>query len=111
MTNAMIIFAESQRLAEEGQIAYTGRTFEMVDAEGNTITVKETEPIHTYLIWKELGYQVQKGQKAITKLTIWKHTAKVNEETGEQEDAKMFMKTAAFFSRAQVDEITTAEQP
>ena len=105
MTNEMIIFGESQRLANAGKIAYTGRVYEMLDAEGNAITVKETEPIHTYNVWKEMGFQVQKGQKAITKLTIWKHTSKVNEETGEQEDPRMFMKTAAFFSRAQVEAI------
>ncbi len=105
MTNEMIIFGESQRLAKAGKIAYTGRVYEMLDAGGNAITIKETEPIHTYTVWKEMGFQVKKGQKAVAKFAIWKHTAKVNEETGEQEDLKMFMKTAAFFSRAQVEAV------
>lgn len=43
MTNAAIIFEESQKLAEAGTIEYTGRIFSAEDAEGNKITVKETE--------------------------------------------------------------------
>lgn len=113
MTNAQIIFTESQRLAEEGQIKYTGRTFKAVNTAGEEVTVKETEEIHTYQIWKQLGYQVQKGQKAITKLTIWKHTGSKT-ETITTEDGRavegfdkghMFMKTAAFFSRSQVEKV------
>jgi len=102
MTNAQIVFNEAQRLAEEGLISYTGRTFKAQDMAGNEVTIRETEPIHTYQTWKGLGYQVQKGQKAVTKLTIWKHTSKKDDETGE-EKSKMFMKTAAFFSLSQVE--------
>ena len=104
MTNAQIIFNESQRLAELGAIAYTGRELKTEDAAGNVIVLRETEEIHTYQIWKRMGYQVQRGQKAITKLQIWKYAEKENEETGET-DARMFMKVAAFFSRSQVERI------
>lgn len=104
MTNAQIIFNAAQALAEEGKIGYTGREFKAVDADGNEMVVRETEPIHTYQTWKQLGYQVQKGQKAVAAILIWKHTVKVDKETGE-EDAKMFMKTAHFFSMAQVQAV------
>lgn len=104
MTNAQIIFAEEQRLAEEGKIKYTGTVFEGVDSAGEKIQVKETEPIHTFSAWKEMGFSVQKGQKAVTKIKIWKHVGKTNKETGEDE-SKMFMKTSAFFSRSQVERI------
>lgn len=104
MTNEMIIFAEKQRLAEAGILGYTGREFKGVDGDGNEVVFKETEEIHTYNIWKEMGYQVRKGEHAITRITIWKHTAKVNEETGEEKE-RMFMKTAHFFSRSQVEEV------
>lgn len=67
-------------------------------------TISESEEIHTFAKWRELGYSVKKGEKAITKLTIWKHTSKVNAETQEEETA-MFMKTAAFFSTKQVEKI------
>lgn len=103
MTNEMIIFNESQKLAKEGKISYTGRTFKAV-VNNQEVEIKETEPIHTYAIWQELGYQVQKGQKAITKITIWKHTSKHNEETDE-DVSKIFMKTAAFFSQSQVEKV------
>lgn len=104
MTNAQIIFTAEQELAKDGKISYTGRTFEAQDENGETVIIRETEPIHTFQAWKELGYSVKKGQKAIVKLTIWKHTTKTDEETGQQ-TSKMFMKTASFFSASQVEAI------
>lgn len=104
MTNAQIIFSAEQELAKDGKIRYTGRTFEAQDEKGQPVIIKETEPIHTFQAWKELGFVVKKGQKAITKLTIWKHTTKTDKETGE-ESSKMFMKTASFFSAEQVEAI------
>ena len=102
MTNQMIIAMEQDRLAKEGVIQYTGREYKIALADGKYIVLKETEPIHTYAGWQEVGYQVRKGEKAITKLTIWKHTSKTDGETGE-ETSRMFMKTASFFSLSQVD--------
>lgn len=104
MTNADIIFTESQKLAKEGKIGYTGKVFEVVDADGKKIQVRETEPIHTFANWKQKGFAVQKGQKAVAKITIWKYIGKINKETGEDE-GKMYMKTAAFFSSSQVEKI------
>ena len=102
MTNEQIIFSESQRLAKEGVIQYTGREFTAVAADGTKFTVKETEPIHTYNTWKEMGYQVKKGQKAVAQFTIWKYSSKKNEET-DQEEGRMFMKRASFFTARQVE--------
>lgn len=70
---------------------------------GNGV-ISESEEIHTFQKWKSLGYAVKRGEKAVTKLTIWKHTSKVNPKTQEEETA-MFMKTAAFFSTSQVEKI------
>lgn len=104
MTNAQIIFEESQRLAEQGIIQYTGREFTYEDADGNQVVIKETEPIHTYNAWKEMGYQVRKGEKAVAQFTIWKYRAgKYNEEQETEEDGKMFMKKASFFTVRQVE--------
>ena len=108
MTNEQIIFSASQQLAQDGHIKYTGRIFKAVDADGTEITIKETEAIHTYSTWKKLGFQVQKGQKAVARLTIWKHAVKVNEETGE-ETPRMFMKSSAFFSASQVEPAGTVD--
>lgn len=66
--------------------------------------ISESEEIHTFAKWKSLGYSVKRGEKAITKLSIWKHTVKTDKESGE-ESAAMFMKTAAFFSTSQVEKI------
>lgn len=106
MTNADIIFKESQQLAKDGVIEYTGKVLQFKDDAGNVIEVHETEPIHTYNAWKALGFQVQKGQKAVAQFTIWKHcNGKVDEETGEEKPGKMFMKKASFFTARQVQAI------
>lgn len=62
------------------------------------------EVCHTYQHWKKLGYQVQKGEKALFKCSIWKHTSKKDKETGDEE-THMFMKTANFFGASQVKPI------
>lgn len=102
MTNELIIMNEAQKLAKEGRIQYTGRVLELVTAAGDTVQLPETEAIHTYRGWLERGYQVQKGEKAVAKITIWKHAEKHDKETGEALEARMFMKTAAFFAASQV---------
>ena len=104
MTNKQIIFAEEQNLAEQGKIKYTGRTVVFRGMDGEPVEFKETEQIHTFAAWKELGYVVKKGQKAVAKFPIWKYVSKKNEETNE-EDSKMFLKVATFFSSSQVEEI------
>lgn len=62
------------------------------------------EECHTYARWKKLGYQVQRGEKAAFSATIWKHTARKNKESGDEE-AHMFMRKAHFFGRSQVKPI------
>lgn len=67
-----------------------------------------TCPLHTYLKWKQLGYQVKKGQKSEHKITIWKSTTKKtrNKETGlEEVSNKMILTTACFFTIEQVEAI------
>lgn len=104
MTNKEIIFKEEQRLAEQGKIKYTGRSVILQGMDGEPIEFKETEQIHTFAVWKEFGYVVKKGQKAIAKFPIWKYVSCKNEETKET-DNKMFLKVAAFFSSSQVENI------
>lgn len=97
ITNEMLVFNEEQRLAKEGLIKYTAMVT-ATDPLGGEISYMDTERIHTYQAWQDLGYQVRKGEKAITKLTIWKHV-----DGGETEGGRMFRKTSAFFSASQVD--------
>lgn len=102
MTNESIIFQERLRLLENGVIKATGRKIEMVSKDGHKDFIDEPEEIHTYSAWKSYGWQVKKGEHAITKLQIWKHTEKEIED-GEKTE-KMFMKTAYFFVRAQCEQ-------
>lgn len=65
-----------------------------------------TEDAHTYAYWKTLGYKVRKGEHAAFKCTIWKARNKKTTVDGEEkETVNMFMKTAHFFTRSQVDKI------
>lgn len=61
------------------------------------------EEVHTYARWKSMGYQVKRGSKALFKCSIWKYTSKKNED-GDTE-SHMFMKSANFFGRSQVEKI------
>ena len=104
MTNAMIVANAQFELMKQGKIGSTGRMLSYVNGDGEEVKIPEPEEIHTFMRWKELGYKVQKGEKAVASLPIWKHAAKVNKETGEEEDARMFVKVSAFFARHQVVE-------
>lgn len=75
---------------------------EMIDAAMKLNGI--TEPCHTYAHWKTLGYQVKKGSKALFKTTIWKCTVKKSEDVDEEEK-RMFMRTASFFGLSQVEAI------
>ncbi len=67
-----------------------------------------TEDIHTFQKWKSLGYCVKKGEKSEIRFPIWKHTAKkvVNGDGETVEVGKLFLKTACFFKRSQVEKLS-----
>lgn len=111
MTNAQIIFNEAMKLMNKGIIGTTGRKITLINEDGTKEQVDEPEEIHTYKEWQNLGMQVQKGQKAIAKFTIWMFTNKPSKaakvaakaEGKEAEtDPHYYMKEAAFFSASQV---------
>lgn len=64
-----------------------------------------TEEAHTFAHWKKLGYFVRKGEKAAFSTRIWKYAGKKVEKDGEEDEQnmKMFMKKAHFFTRSQVE--------
>lgn len=106
MTNEMIILEESVRLMNEGILAGTGKFITVENKDGTKRQLEIPEDIHTFNGWKERGYSVKKGEKAIAKFTIWKcKSKKVETEDGEEEHTNMFMKTAAFFKFSQVEKI------
>lgn len=126
MNNAQIIFNESIELMKNGIIGTTGRQITIeYEKDGEVIkeVVNEPEAIHTYKEWQKLGLQVQKGQKAIAKFTIWMYTDKKSNLTKEEADkineiaeginaqegdevhsnGHYYMKQAAFFKASQVE--------
>lgn len=106
MTNAMIILNESVRLMEEGVLQGTGEIIKVENTDGAEIELEMPEAIHTYQGWKARGYVVKKGEKAIAKFPIWKHTSKKVEVDGEEElKENMFVKVSAFFKFSQVEKL------
>lgn len=89
MTNEQIIYEHALELVEEGKIR---------EIDGMP------EAIHTFQHWKTLGYAVKKGEKAIAQFYIWKCVSKKAENSEEmtEEQKRMFMKKASFFSDSQV---------
>ena len=122
MTNAQIILNESINLMEQGKLNGTGNMITIItvnsDGQEEKKQIEEPEPIHTYAAWKQLGFQVKKGSKAVTQINIWKHVSRKEEievkytdgTTGTEEidNSKMFMKLSSFFSLSQVERIQTA---
>ena len=96
MTNQEIITRQTLALIEAGIIG-------------------ANEQIHTFADWKNSGYIVKKGSKAVAKFTIWKYSDKPNkaqqaarEAAGKDQEAPAphyFMTNAAFFSSSQVEKI------
>lgn len=113
MTNAQIIFNKSIELMNNGKIGTTGRTLQIRTASNEIQEILEPEPIHTYAAWKQLGYQVKKGSKAVAQFSVWKHVSKKEDVevtytdgtkgTEEIDNSKMFMKLASFFTISQVE--------
>ena len=89
ITNGEIILRESLELLKQGVLKPTGRVFIQELPDGSKIELPEPEPIHTYNGWKELGYQVKKGEHAKAQFPIWKYKGQKNEETGEEEGGNL----------------------
>ena len=104
MTNGEIILRESLRLVDEGILKTTGRVFVQELPDGTKVELPEPEPIHTYNGWKDLGFQVKKGEKAKASFPIWKYHGKKDEETGE-ESGRCWQRKASWFTFDQVEKI------
>lgn len=109
MTNDQIIFNEAVELMKNGKIGTTGKQIEIEieDLNGKRkVVLDEPEPIHTFQAWKKLGFCVKKGEKAVAQFCIWKCVMKkVEKDDATEEQKRMFMKKASFFSLSQVQEL------
>lgn len=110
MKNEQIIYEQAKALVESGVLKPTGRITTYLLIDGTIAELEEMPPIHTFSAWKQLGYNVKKGEHAIAKFPIWKYMEgkNVTDEDGTEkaESGKMFMKMSAFFSAEQVEPIT-----
>lgn len=108
VTNLEIIETAKQQLHAEGILKATGRYF-TAKINGEEVTLPEIEEIHTFQAWKALGYQVQKGEKAIAAFEIWKYVEnkKYRKADPYEEDKKgyCFLKLSHFFKSSQVKKI------
>ena len=107
MTNEMIIFNERLKLFESGKIGGTGRMIEIQMDDGTVKAVEEPEEIHSYSRWRECGYNVRKGEKAIAGIEIWKYAEKKKEKDADEDEGgeRIFKKKAVFFKFSQVEPI------
>ena len=76
-TNSEIILRESLNLVNAGVLKTTGRVFIQELPDGSKVEIPEPEQIHTYNGWRDLGYQVKKGEKANASFPIWKWAGKM----------------------------------
>jgi len=106
ITNQQIIFNEQMRLLDAGLISGTGKMITVETADGEML-LPEAEPIHTFQMWKALGFRVKKGEHAVARFSIWKYTGKkADEEVGQDaEKGHCFLKESCFFSLSQVEQI------
>lgn len=105
VTNEMIIFNGRVSLMEEGVIKGTGNFITVENEDGEKVQLEEPEELHTYAGWKALNRQVKKGEKSIATMQIWKHTTKKPKEKDEDEQERMFLTKAFFFTEAQTEAI------
>ena len=70
------------------------------------------EEVHTFAMWKSLGYQVKRGEKALFQTMLWKMKKgkKQDNNDEEQQDDKevkkynnFFMAKSSLFGRSQVE--------
>ena len=98
MTNLEIIAAEA--IANK---IYTKEEVESIMSQGYVL------PIHTFAIWKSMGYIVKKGEHAKIITKLWKMTNKkeVDEDTDEIKDKHhMYLVKSYLFTKDQVEKIS-----
>ena len=104
-TNSEIILRQSLELLKQGILKPTGRVLVQELPDGTKLEIPEPEPIHTYNGWKDLGYQVKKGEHAKAEFPIWKYKGKKDEETGEEKEGTCYQRKAFWFTFDQVEKI------
>ena len=98
MTNLEIIASEAIL-----NNLYTKEEVENIMSEGYVL------PIHTFAIWKSMGYVVKKGEHAKIVTKLWKMTNKkeVDEDTDEVKNKQhMYLVKSYLFTKDQVEKMS-----
>lgn len=88
---------------------------EIIEGERILNNINEDLVLDTFQGWKNKGYQIIKGQKALFKTKIWKprkQEAKSEENEEQKEELKnsrFILVNSAFFSNEQVQKIKESE--
>lgn len=102
MTNVEIIFNESVKLMNDKHISGSGVVGYSPD--GKKMELPET--IHTPATWRQLGFAVKKGQKAVSEFPIWKRGNEPVDEFDDIRDGKfdyeLMLKQVSWFTKDQV---------
>lgn len=76
----------------------------IIDAYKAAHNIPLTIPLYTWGAWRNLGYQVKKGEKCRHRVALYKHTEKTIEQDGQERTVgKCFVKTANLFEMSQVE--------
>lgn len=106
-------------IATPEQIAAKAAGLTVTDKDGNpadpmpfTYALIVASNFHTYDVWKKIGLQVKRGEKAMMSVDLWRFTEKPNKaerqaaaDAGEEEkpDPHFYKKRCALFFRSQVE--------
>ena len=100
MTNREIILNERISLVKEGKIkGDENDIITLTKKDGTVEEIPYPEELYTFAALKNMGLKIKKGQKAIAKFKIWKHTIKKEEMTmkdGTTEEAGRRYDTASY---------------
>lgn len=94
MKNEQIIMEERIKLLKEGKIK--GKGNKIINPLDSYEMIEEPEEIHTKGKWEKEGFKVKEGEKAITKIKIWK--------TYKRKDSQGVMKVETdFYTKEQTE--------
>lgn len=62
------------------------------------------EPVHTYQVWKKMGFKVNKGEHACIKTSLWRMSNK-SKKDDEEEREHFYLAKANLFASSQVSRI------
>lgn len=76
----------------------------IIDAYKAANNIPLTSPLYTWGVWRNLGYQVKKGEKCRHRVALYKHTEKMIKQDGQERTVgRCFVKTANLFEMSQVE--------